>query len=607
MILHRGLGSVVGALVWVSGGVAGVLVGVEVGVLFVGVVARYGFDAPLVWSDDIAGALFLWLSLLGAVAALARGEHMRLGTVVEWMGPRLRQWVVALGYGGVVVFLGALLRPAWAYTVGQWWVTSPALEFPDALRVAALPVGAGLMLGVALWEMVREAGWRAVPALLGWGVVLVGLRGLEGELAGLGPVNLVLFFLVGLGVLVAMGVPIAFAFGLATVGYLGLSTHVPLAVVVGRMDGGMSGMILLAVPLFVFLGLLIEMTGLAAALVDFLAALLGHVRGGLAYVLIAAIYLVSGISGSKAADMAAVAPALFPEMRARGAAPGRLVALLAASAAMAETIPPSLVLITIGSVTGVSIAALFSAGLLPATLGALALAALVFWQARRLPLGETARLPAREVRRRFLRALPALVLPVLIRFAVVDGIATATEVSTVGIVYTLLAGLFLYRRFAWRRAAAILVETASLSGAILLIIGTATAMGWALTQSGFAHLLLTAVHAMPGGRAGFWAASIAAFTLLGSLLEGIPAIVLFGPLFFPIARSLGIDEVHYAIVVVLAMGLGLFAPPFGVGFYTACAIGKVPPDHAFTPVWPYLALLLLTTLTIAAFPQLAPH
>jgi TRAP-type C4-dicarboxylate transport system permease large subunit len=165
---------------------------------------------------------------------------------------------------------------------------------------------------------------------------------------------------------VLAGIPIAFAFGLGTFGYLALTTGTPLPVIVGRMDEGMSHLILLAVPLFVFLGLLIEMTGMARAMVDFLAGLLGHVRGGLSYVLIGAMYLVSGISGSKAADMAAIAPALFPEMKKRGAQDGELAALLAATGAQTETVPPSLVLITIGSVTGVSIAALFTGGLLPA-------------------------------------------------------------------------------------------------------------------------------------------------------------------------------------------------------------------------------------------------
>ena len=166
--------------------------------------------------------------------------------------------------------------------------------------------------------------------------------------------------------MVFAAVPIAFAFGLATFAFITLTTSTPSTVVVGRMDEGMSHLILLSVPLFVFLGLLIEMTGMARAMVGFLASLLGHVRGGLQYVLVAAMYLVSGISGAKAADMAAVAPVLFPEMIKRGAKPGDLVALLSATGAQTETIPPSLVLITIGSVTGVSIAALFTGGLLPA-------------------------------------------------------------------------------------------------------------------------------------------------------------------------------------------------------------------------------------------------
>ena len=244
--------------------------------------------------------------------------------------------------------------------------------------------------------------------------------------------------------------PIAFAFGLATFGYLALTTHTPLTVLVGRMDEGMSHLILLAVPLFVFLGLLIEMTGMARAMVAFLASLLGHVRGGLHYVLVAAMYLVSGISGSKAADMAAVAPVLFPEMKARGAKPGELVALLAATGAQTETIPPSLVLITIGSVTGVSIAALFTGGLLPGVVLAILLCFVVRWRYRREDLSaRQARAGARDRPHASSIALPALVLPFLIRAAVVEGVATATEVSTIGIVYRPLVGLLIYRRFDW--------------------------------------------------------------------------------------------------------------------------------------------------------------
>jgi tripartite ATP-independent transporter DctM subunit len=339
--------------------------------------------------------------------------------------------------------------------------------------------------------------------------------------------------------------------------------------------------------------------------VAFLAGLLGHVKGGLSYVLIGAMYLVSGISGSKAADMAAVAPALFPEMKKRGAKEGDLVALLAASGAQTETVPPSLVLITIGSVTGVSIAALFTGGLLPAVVLGLVLCVVVRYRYRHEDLSLVQRTPWKEVGRLLLIALPALALPFVIRAAVVEGVATATEVSTIGIAYAMLAGLFVYRQFDWKRLSPMLVNTAALSGAILLIIGTATAMAWGLTQSGFSRWLAEMMGALPGGAPMFLAVSIVAFVVLGSVLEGIPAIVLFGPLLFPIARQLGVHDVHYAMVVVLSMGLGLFAPPLGVGYYAACAIGRVNPDAGIRPIVGYMVALLIGTIVVAAVPWIS--
>jgi tripartite ATP-independent transporter DctM subunit len=223
-------------------------------------------------------------------------------------------------------------------------------------------------------------------------------------------------------------------------------------------------------------------------------------------------------------------------------------------------------------------------------------------------VSQVERVPFKRIATLFLLALPALALPFVIRAVVVRGIATATEVSTVGIAYSAIAGLVIYRRtewLHWRKLVSMLVETASLSGAILFIIGCATAMAWALTQSGFSVQLAEAMAAMPGGRAGFMAVSMLAFVVLGSVLEGIPAIVLFGPLLFPLARAAGVEEVHYAMTVVFAMGLGLFAPPLGVGFYAACAIGKVEPGHAMRAVWPYLGALFAALLLIAFVPAIS--
>jgi tripartite ATP-independent transporter DctM subunit len=289
-------------------------------------------------------------------------------------------------------------------------------------------------------------------------------------------------------------------------------------------------------------------------------------------------------------------------MQKRGAKPGDLVALLSATGAQTETVPPSIVLITIGSVTGVSIAALFTGGLLPAIVLGAALCTIVWWRYRREDLSHVRRPPKREIVRLAAVALPAILLPFVIRAAVVEGVATATEVSTLGIVYATLVGLLLYRRFDWSRLRPMLVDTAVLTGAIILIVGCATAMAWGLTQSGFSQSLARSMGAIPGGAFGFLAVSIVAFIILGSVLEGIPAMVLFGPLLFPIARAAGVHEVHYAMVVIFAMGIGLFAPPFGVGYYGACAISRIHPDEGLKHIWGYMAALLVGLIVVAAIP-----
>jgi len=583
-----------------------ILVVAEIAILFAGVVARYGLHRPLVWSDELASILFLWLAMLGSVVAFRRGEHMRMTALVATAGPRMWAFLDVVATCAALAFLLMIVAPSYEYAYEESYITTPALQIANSFRAAALPVGISLMIVFAFLRLLRYGQPKTVLMALGTVVAIMGVFWLaEPFLRTLGNLNLIIFFVGVVALCVFAGVPIAFGFGLAIFGYMALTTRTPIMVLIGRMDEGMSHLILLSVPLFVFLGLLIEMTGMARAMVSFLASLLGHVRGGLHYVLIGAMYLVSGISGSKAADMAAVAPVLFPEMKERGAKPGDLVALLSATGAQTETIPPSLVLITIGSVTGVSIAALFTGGLLPGVVLAITLGMLVWWRYRGEDLSHVKRATGAEIGKAFVISLPAIALPFVIRAAVVEGIATATEVSTIGIVYAVLAGLLIYRQFDWSRLHKMLVDTACLSGAILLIIGTATGMAWGLTQSGFSRSLAAAMTGLPGGAATFIAVSIVAFIILGSVLEGIPAIVLFGPLLFPIARLVGVHEVHYAMIVILAMGIGLFAPPFGVGYYAACAIGRVDPAEGIRPILGYLLALLVGLIIVAIFPWIS--
>ncbi|MEX3772805.1 TRAP transporter large permease subunit [Pseudomonas sp. MYb118] len=588
---------------WLTEGSAALLVVVEVALLFCNVFSRYVLNQPIVWGDELASLLFLWLAMLGSVVAMRRGEHMRLTSFIARLSVEKREFVDTLGAVIVITFIGLLFTPAWEYVSDEWIITTAALEIPNAFRVSAIAVGLSLMLMTCVARLLTRARLIdfsvSVAMLASLGALLwVG----ESTMLLMGNWNLVIFFMIGVMAMIVIGVPIMVAFGLATVAYLSSMTSTPLSLVVGRMDEGMASLILLAIPLFVFLGALIEAMGMARAMIRFLCSLIGHVRGGLSYVLIGAIYLISGISGSKAADMAAIAPALFPEMKKRGEDENELVAMLNASGAMSETIPPSLVLITIGSVTGVSISALFTGGFMPAVVGAIAMAAVIWWKNRKGQASTGKRASGKEIGHSLLLALPALALPFVIRTAVVEGVATATEVAAIGVAYTFIVGLLCYRCFDWRRLYPILVSTASLSGAILIIIGSATAMAWALTQSGFSHQLAQVMATVPGGAMGFLIISAVAFILLGSFLEGIPAIVLFGPLLFPIAKALGINDVHYAMVAIFAMGLGLFAPPFGVGFYAACAIAKVDPSGAMRRVWPYLGALVVALGVLIAVP-----
>jgi tripartite ATP-independent transporter DctM subunit len=584
---------------------AAVVVVAEVLVLLTGVVSRFIFNHPLTWSDELASIMFLWLAMLGAAIAQRRGQHMRMTALVGMCSGSLRGTLETAGAAAPALFLLLILIPSYNFAEDQTFVHTPALGLNDAIRAAALPVGVVLMLMASL---VRSAdrGWRNLL------FAITVIAALAGVLYALGPWitlignwNLVIFFAVLLGLGVLAGVPIAFCFGLSTVSYLLLTTTTPIEVIPGRIDEGVSSLILLAVPLFILLGYLIVMTRMSTAMVNFLAALVGHVEGGLAYVLLGAMLLVSGISGAKTADMAAVAPVLFPDMKKRGIHEGELVSLLAASGAMAETIPPSIVLIIIGSVTGVSIAALFTGGIMPGIVLALALAIIARRRMAESTTVERGATSAREIGRTFLIAAPALMLPIIIRAAVMEGVATATEVATIGIAYAIVIGILVYRSFNWRELYPALVGTAALSGTILFIIGAATCMSWALTQSNFSHALAAALANAPGGRYGFLIGSIVLFIVLGSVLEGIPAMVLFGPLLFPVAKQLGVHEVHYAMVVILAMGIGLFAPPFGLGYYAACSIGQVDPTTGLRRIWSYLAALVVGLLVVAFVPWIS--
>jgi len=571
-----------------------------------GVIARYVFSRPVGWIDEAVSLSFIWLAMLGAVIAMHRNEHLRLTMFIDKLKGSTRELVHAFALVAISTFLIFLIGPAIEHVESEWIVNSPALEIPSGVRVSAIAAGLILMLMVIAAYALKTVSKKSLAfAALGVGLFIAVCSSFSANFAGLGLVNIGIFLCGFVALCLVAGVPIAFCFGIGVMSYLAFTGNVPLVVIVGRIDEGMGNIVLVSVPIFVLLGCILDATGMGKAIVDLLSSLIGHVKAGMSYVLLASLFIVSGISGSKVSDMATVAPALFPEMKRRGNKQSEMVALLATGAAMADTVPPSIVLIVLGSVAGVSIAGLFESGFFVAIVFLLALLVFARLKARKEVTENNKRPALKAIGKLTLIAAPALVLPFLIRSAVGGGVATATEVSTIAVLYALMIGQILYGGIGWKRTYAMLVETAALSGAILLILGTASAMAWAITQSGVVQQLSLFLTTLPGGWMAFMAVTVLVFLVLGCLLEGLPAVLLLAPIMFPIAKKLGINDIHYSMVIVCAMNVGLMMPPIGVGFYIACRIGDAKPDEVIVAIWPYIAALVVGVVVIAAFPALS--
>lgn len=326
-------------------------------------------------------------------------------------------------------------------------------------------------------------------------------------------------------------------------------------------------------------------------------------RGGLDVVMVLSMVIFSGISGSKMADVAAVGSVLVPAARKSGQKPGDAVALLAASAVMAETIPPCVNLIILGFVANLSIGGLFVAGLLPSALMAAALivAAIAFGSRASAPDSAETAAPLKGL---FGSALAAIGLIVLIFGGYRSGFATATEISAFAVLYALVVGGVMFREMTWRTASQVIGKAAVRSGMVLFIVAAAQSLAYVLTLQQIPHAVadfmvqLSSTH----GTWAFLLLSVLILIVMGSVLEGAAALIIFGPLLMPVARQLGIDPLHYGIILVIGMGIGLFAPPLGLGLYGSCLIGGVKLEETVKPILKYLGILFLCLLVIAFVP-----
>ena len=408
--------------------------------------------------------------------------------------------------------------------------------------------------------------------------------------------------LVGIfGVLVMAAVPIGFALAIAAVVAI-VVADLPLVIIPQQIVAGMDSFPMLAVPLFILAGFLMDVGGISRRLVTLARTLVGHLPGGLGQVVVMAEMFFSGVSGSTSADAAAIGGIMVPQLTANGYSRARATAIVSAACGMGILIPPAIVMVVYGVIGNVSIGALFVASIAPALLVAVGLMTQIGWQARREGWPAAERASWAEVRHAALDAALPLFMIVVILGGIRFGIFTPTEAAAVAVAYSLFLAGPVYRSLTavelWRK----IVQTAMVSGMVLFVVGAARLLGWVLAIMQAPQSLAASLVAMGGGQTGFLMLVILIFLLLGAILEGVPAVVLLTPILLPLARELGIDPVHFGVVIVATQGISVFLPPVGVSLLVACSVGGVEPAEVARPLWPYLALMLALTVVIALVP-----
>ena len=582
----------------------------ELGLVLANVVARAYFHHSFLWADEIARLALSILAFIGGAVAYRRRDHAFVRVILSRLPSRAERGCLALADVVVLFVAGITGFVSIEFLISSWGELTPIFQMPAALIALPLPAGMALLMVFAAVNLRRDHGAMAlgVGAVFAATITIVALTRdtwlpLLGDDAAIIAALSLFFFAI------LAGVPVGFVLLLSTATYLWGTGTASLVVLPQTMVNGTGNFILLAVPFFILAGLVMERGGISIRLVRFIYALVGHMRGGLLQVTVASMYVVSGLSGSKPADVAAVGTVMRDELGERhGAAEG--AAVLAASAVMGETVPPSIAMLIVGSITNVSVGAMFIGGLAPAAVMALCLMALIYVRARASGAPRIPRARAGIVARAGLGAILPLLMPGTLLAGILLGVATPTEIAAIAVIYGILLSSVVYREMTLRGFIRIAIDTAALTGVLLFIFAAASSFSWTLTVAYLPQRLVVLLQSVGDSQTIFMICSILLLILVGVLLEGLPSLNVLAPLLIPIAGKLGLSELHYALVLIIAMGIGGFMPFAGVGFYVCCAVMRCDIETASRAMFPYLIVLLAGLLVVAFVPWftlLLPH
>lgn len=411
---------------------------------------------------------------------------------------------------------------------------------------------------------------------------------------------LVLVLLASLGI----GIPIAASLLIASVTGIAVEGQLPITVIAQRIFVGLDSFPLLAAPLFILAGSIMEVGGISARITALAQALVGHIRGGLGVVVIMATMLFSGVSGSSTADTAAIGSVMIPTMERRGYPKAFATAVVAAAGGMGILIPPSIIMIIYGLLTNTSVAALFVAGIIPGAITCFAGMVATYLIAKRENLPVEAHFSVTELYVAVKRALWALLMPVIILGGILGGLVTVTEAAVVAVVYGWIVAMFIYKELHWRDMPRILVDSGVITGLVMVVVGIAAVFGWLLTSQQVPLKVTAALSAMSDSPLFFLLLVNVVFLLIGCVFEVTAALIMTVPVLMPVALAYGIDPVHLGVVITANMGIGLVTPPVGICLYVACGISKVPMGEAARAIAPLLAVMVATLFLITYVPSI---
>jgi C4-dicarboxylate transporter DctM subunit len=599
-----------GAIALCTEGIVVITVIANIAVTFCNTLDRYLFKQDFPWATDVSAIMIAIIAFLGSAAYFRRCSGMAYTALIDHLDGLNRQAVEACGLWLMFAVCAVALLYFPEFFVAQASQRLPVLGISAGF--VAVWLGVGLTL-LALFCLEKIALLNVRAILIGVvvvSVVAVAVWALRAAYAD-GRIEIDPFVPIAFVLLLAFasGAPVAIVLALGGMLYFLVSDAAPMTAVPSSLHHGIGSFILLAIPFFMIAGMLMEITGMAKRLVDMVQKWVGHWRGGLLIAEVLATYIFSGISGSKSADIATIGSVMKGPMRAYGYPSTEFVAVLAASAAMSETVPPSVAMLILGSVTSLSIGALFVAGVIPAAILALALIIAVVIRSRLKGYRKGAPFAPLPALRSIVPALPALGVPVIVIGGLVGGIASPTESASFAVVYGLVVAVLVYRSLGPRQCLAGLRDATLLAGMVLLLVSASNVFVQAIVIDGLGRTLGTAFNAIHGPTT-FLFLSAGALIVLGFVLEGFPAVLISAPIFLPVAIRMGIDPLQFGILLIIATGIGVMMPPVGVGFYISCAVGEAPANAAMRPSFFYNIFLLLGLVVVILYPQLTlwlPH